>query len=325
MSLLAPAPAPLPSDPREPAAGPASTGPRARPRYRPLQGFGAAFTWGVRLLLGRRRRLIAICLLGALLGILVGTEGIPRFGANAEGLAAYALWQTFDESLLPYLIPLVALTLVAGGFQREVADRTLLYHLVRPISRRTLFLARFLAGVVVAVPVAILPLAFTLAFAGVDLPFSVWASLPVTAALGVLSAGAVYYLLAAWFRYGIIAGLIYTFAIDEVVRNATGSMQKLSALFYVRSVHHRLTDEAFAALSSAVREEVQNDQALSRKMREALDKIQSGQLGPGVIPDAERIAWMDPGTAALVLLAVTVGLLVLGLWIVSRKDYALKE
>lgn len=324
MSLLPPTPAsPDGAAPAPRAPGARPTGPR--PRHRPFQGFVPAYTFGLRLLVGRRWRLVLIAGLGTLLGVLMGAEvGAADALPREPGAAAHELWRRLDEALLPYLIPLVALALVAGGFQREVADRTLVYHLVRPISRRTLFLARFLAGLTVAVPTALLPALATLAFSGVDLPLGVWLSLPATTALGVLSAGAVYYLLAVWLRFGTIAGLVYTFAIDLLVRNATGSMQKLSALYYVRSVHHALTDDAFAALSPQVAEEVARADTLARQVREALDRVQAGAGGLEVLPEAERIGWMAPGPAALVLLGASLVLLLLGLRVVSRKDYPLK-
>lgn len=292
--------------------------------YRPFQGFWTAFTWGVRLLVGRRRRLITIVLVSGLLGFLIGTQGVGRRRLGIASDGAFDLWRAFDESLLPFLIPLVALTLVAGGFQREIADRTLVYHLVRPISRRALFLARFLSGVVVAIPVAVIPMATALAFADVDVPGAVWASLPLTAALGVLSAGAVYYLLSAWLKYGVIAGLVYTFALDNLIRNTPGSMQKLSALYYLRSVHHGLTDAGFAQLSPRVAERVREADDLVRRLQETAESLRRGQIDPSSLP-IPRIAWMGVSEASLVLLGVTVALLVVGLLIVSRKDYALKE
>lgn len=298
--------------------------PLVLPPYRPFQGFLPAYTWGVRLTLGRRRRLAIVLIFGALLGFLIGTQGIGRRRLHLPGDGAFDLWRAFDQSLLPYLIPLVALTLVAGGFQREIADRTLVYHLVRPISRRTLFLARFLAGVTVAAPVALVPMATAVATSDVNVPLVVWASLPVTATLGVLSAGAVYFLLSAWLRWGAIAGLVYTFALDNLIRNTPGSMQRLSASYYLRSVHHGLTDQAFAGLSPTVAGRLEQDADLLREAGQFEERAASGQFDPGMMPIA-RIPWMEVPEATLTLLGASAALLAVGLWIVSRRDYALKE
>jgi ABC-type transport system involved in multi-copper enzyme maturation permease subunit len=295
-------------------------GPRALRPYRPLQGFWPAFTWGLRLALGKTRRILIVGVLGTLVGYLVGSRGMSTSRAARMGFtdAAFDLWGDLDASLLRYVVPLVALVMVAGAFQREVTDRTLVFHLVRPISRRTLFLARFLAGVVVAIPVAVVPVASAVFFSGVPLPPEIWAGVVLAVALGVVSTGAIYYLLAAWLRFGTIAGLVYTFVIDSFVQGASGSMQKLSATFYVRSVLHDLTDAHFVAQSKQVARAVAGKKSVLEQADEAL-------RGGSVIPDAERIPWLATGDALVVLGVLTAVLLALGLWIVSRRDYSLKE
>lgn len=299
-------------------------GPRGHKPYRPLQGFWPAFTWGLRLALGKKRRLVIVAVLGTLVGYLVGTRGMSSERAHRSGFsdAVYDLWHDLDLSLLRFVVPLVALVLVAGAFQREVTDRTLVFHLVRPISRRTLFLARFLAGVLVAIPVAILPVGAAIAFSGVALPASAWAGIAFAVALGVLSTGAIYYLLAAWLRFGTIAGLVYTFVIDSFVQTAAGSMQKLSAMFYVRSVLHDLTDADFAAQSKSVAAAVASAATGAKGL---IEEAAGGKLRGSAIPDAQRIAWLSTGDALVVLAILTAALLALGLWIVSRRDYSLKE
>lgn len=285
--------------------------------YRPLQGFVPAYTWGLKILLGRRWRLVLVALLAAFVGYLVGTHGVGqsrRFGLEPD--PAYDLWKALDVSLLRFVIPLVALALVAPGFQREVSERTLVYHLVRPISRRTLFLARYLAGVTVAVPVGLIPMGTTLACAGLDLPSTVWTSLPLTVGLGVLATGAIYFLFAAWLRFGTIAGLVYTFVVDAFIQGASGSMQRLSATYYVRSVHHDLTDVAFAERSKAVAREIAKGKDMG---------VEDLLRGASPLHEAEPIGWLPWGEAVTVLVLVAAGLLALGLVIVSRRDYALKE
>jgi hypothetical protein len=286
-------------------------GPRGLKPYRPLQGFLPAFTWGIRLALGRLRRIVLVLLVGGLVGYLVGSQG-----PNPD--RAFALWRDLDVALLRFVVPLVALVLVAGGFQREVTDRTLVFHLVRPISRRTLFLARYCAGIVVAVPVAIVPVWTAIHFSGVTLPAETWLHVAFAVALGVLSTGAIYYLLAAWLRFGTIAGLVYTFVVDAFVQGASGSMQKLSATFYVRSVHHDLTDPVFRSMSPRIVSAMEESQDLGDVAARAL-------RGSNPIPDADQIDWLGTGDALTVVLVLTTAVLLLGLALVSRRDYSLKE
>jgi hypothetical protein len=298
-------------------AGAPLFGPRLERRQRPLQGFVPAFTWGLRVTLGRRRRLVMVALLGALVGLLVGTQGLGLDrGPLGKPDRVLDLWEALDTALLRFVIPLVALVMVAGGFQREVSERTLVFHLVRPISRRTLFVARYVAGTLLAVPMALVPVWTAMAFSGVRLPLQVWGSALAAVALGVLSTGAIYYLLAAWLRFGTIAGLVYTFVIDAFLQGASGTMQMLSATYYVRSVHHGLSDAAFGERSAAVLARLAEHGAPSE------DELLRGRLA---IPDAARIDWIPADQAALVLLALSAAVLALGLLLVSRRDYALKE
>jgi hypothetical protein len=290
---------------------------RVRRAPRPGQGFGVAFAWGLRLTLGRPGRLLAILGLGVLVGFLLGTEGVARRGSLTLGsdMAVHDLWDALAKNLLPLVVPLAALTLVAGAFQREVAERTLVFHLVRPISRKTLYLARYLAGVVVAIPAALVPLVTTMLASGVDLPASVWLALPLIVAAGVALSGAIYMLLAAWLRFGMIAGLVYTFVIESFLAASAGSAQRLSSTYYVSSLHHGLTDSAFAERSSFVRDRLAGRTSAPDDMEGAVRSFL----------EARQIDWLPADQALIAILLLTTGILAVGLWHVSRKDFPLKD
>lgn len=285
--------------------------------FRRWHGFGPAFGWGLKLTLGRPRRLLLIGLAGALVGFLLGTQGVARraYFIMTPDVVAHDLWDALANTLLPLAVPLAALTLVAGAFQREVADRTLVFHLVRPISRKTLYLARYLAGVLVAIPVALVPVAVTILSSGVDLPGSVWLSLPLTVTAGVALSGAIYMLLAAWLRFGMIAGLVYTFVIESFLAASAGSAQQLSSTYYVRSLHHGLTDGAFAERSSLVRDRVAGRMGAPEDIDSAARSFLEGR----------QIEWLPWNQALIAVALLTVAVLAVGLWHVSRKDFPLKD
>jgi ABC-type transport system involved in multi-copper enzyme maturation permease subunit len=280
-------------------------------------GFVPAFTWGVRLALGRRRRLLIVMLVTAGVGALAGFFSTHNdHGVRTPvGEGAFQLWDVLRAAVLPFCVPLAALTLVAGAFQREVSERTLVFHLVRPISRRTLYVARLLSASLVAIPVALLTPLTALAVAGLPLPASVAWSMVPTVGLGVLATGAMTALLSAWFRFGIIASLIYVFVIDSFMNEATGTMQRLSIVHHVLSLFHRFCDPAFSALSPRV-------QALTSEVVEP--KFDPENVVFQVL-ESPPIPWMEIGPASLVLLGTTVVTLVLGAWIVSKRDYPLKD
>ena len=288
---------------------------RTSPRG-PFAGFLPAFTWGLKLTVGRRKRIVIVSLIAIGVGLLAGwfAGHTERGTALSQERTAFQLWQILHEAVLPFCAPLVALTVVAGAFQREVSERTLVFHLVRPIARRTLFLARFLAAVVVAIPVALLTPLAALWISGLPLPAHVYLSLVPTVGLGVLAVGSLTYLLSAWFKHGIVASLIYVFLLDSFLSEANGSMQRLSTLHHMLSLHHRGTDAAFVALSSQVGQE----SALPIEGMDAASVVFSTL-------EAKQIPWMETGPALLVLVGITVVALALGAWKVSRRDYPLKD
>lgn len=282
----------------------------------PFAGFRPAFTWGLKLTVGRRKRMLIVSLAAVGVGLLAGWfAGHSEHGTElSQERTAYQLWRILHEALLPLCAPLVALTLVAGAFQREVSERTLVFHLVRPIARHTLFLARFLAAVLVAVPIALLTPLAALWISGLPLPAEVYLGLVPTVGLGVLAVGALTYLLSAWFKHGIVASLIYVFLLDSFLNEANGTMQRLSTLHHVLSLHHRSTDAAFATLSDQV----------GQFTTVPLQGMDAASVVFSTL-EAKQLAWMESGSAALVLAGVSVLALALGAWKVSRRDYPLKD
>lgn len=270
----------------------------------PMAGFLPVFLWGLRENLRLRKLLLRLGIavgIGAL-GALIVTQATEGGARNRY----YLLWEMLDVQLLLVILPLCALLLVGPMFSREVRQRTLVYHLVRPVSRTTIFLGRYAAGVVPAILVVLTAFFATVFFSGLDVPVSVWTGLAVTSLFGVIVLGAVYYVLAALFQRGLIAGLVYTFVIEGLVGNLPGTIQKLSVRYHLRSLHHGLTDTAFAERSERVAREV----ALTAKGGEGL---------------SIRVPLEEPTTAAVTLLIVAAGLLVFGAYRTSTRDFALKD
>ena len=155
----------------------------------------------------------------------------------------------------PPLLASLAVGLVVGVLQAatQIQDQTLVFLLVRPVRRSTVYYARYAAGLVPGVFAAVgMTLAAILA-TRVPLPLTATLAALGSAALSVCTIGALYYALAALFRRGLVAGLVYTFVVEGLFQGLPGSIQKLSLSHHIRSVFHRATDADFAALSSRVR------------------------------------------------------------------------
>jgi hypothetical protein len=274
------------------------------PSLRPLARFGTVLSWGLRRTFRSRRFAVT-----AVVALVVG-GGLGAV-AGRERDAVHALWELLGGGLLGVAVPLVALALVGGGFGEEVADQTLVYHLVRPVSRRTVFLARYVAGLLPALVVAAAMTVAAAVASGVGLPPSVLTASAVVAALGVTTVGALYYSLAALFRRGLVAGLVYTFVVEGFLQFLPGTTQKLSLMHHVTSVFHRWVDDDFAARSRQV----------ARAVREAAE---APPLTDMLVP-ALREEWTTVSSALVVCAVVVAVALALAGRAVARKDFPLKE
>ena len=223
--------------------------------------------------------------LGSWIGTLVGSEGDAPKG----------LFALLDGPVLGFGLPLAALLLAAEGYAREVSGQTIVYHLVRPIRRATFFLARFLSGWIPATLAGFLLVASVVTASGVATPAPAWLALAAISSLSALALGAVFYTLGALFRHGLVAGLIYAFAVETMLASVPGTMQKLSVMFHVRSLFRGWT----AGWLPRVEAEEEASFFFSRLLK---------------VEDA------PPGDAVLVLVLVAAAVLAFGAWKVTRRD-----
>lgn len=168
-------------------------------------GFLPVFAWGLRRVV-RWRKVLLVALVAIVGGIAIGR----LVAGAAEPMLVLA--RVMDRGVLRIGLPLIALLLAGESFAYEVQSRTLVYHLVRPVSRATIFVARFFSGYIPAVIVASLFVASIYGATGIDLGTRTWASIPLVVGLGVLALSAIYFTLSALLKHGLIAGLVYTFA-----------------------------------------------------------------------------------------------------------------
>lgn len=291
--------------PPHPSFLPPHPSPRRTAAVRPLEGFAAVFAWGLRRgFAGGRLRWVAgsVVGFGALLGLLLSQNSSP-----IEALHGF-----LDNGALGIAVPLVALALVGRGYAEEVSDQTLVYHLVRPVSRATVYLARFAAGAVPGVAASVAMVLALLATAGVALDPRTWVVVAGVAALGTLTVGAVYYALAAVLRRGLVGGLVYSLVVEGLFQFLPGATQKLSLMHHVRSLLHHGTDADFAARSRAIAE----------SLRAGAPTSSSGSRT--MIARSVEV-WSEPSTVYLVCGVVLVVALAVGALAVKRRDYALKD
>lgn len=285
--------------------------PDSLPPLPQFAGFRTVFRWGLfRGLRATRFRVAAILttVLGAGLGLAAAQDRFP----------VPIVWEIFDKGVIGIGVPLLALALVGSGYGEEVEEQTLVFHLVRPVSRSTVFLARYASGALPGMVAAALMAVAVVVVSGIGLGAGATLLLAGVAATGAATIGAVYYALAALFRRGLVAGLIYTFVGEGLFQWLPGGVQRLSIMHHVRSLFHRWTDGDFAALSDTVREAVAEARALE-------EGNTSGLATELMFRKAAAEPWTSTPAALLVCAGVIALALFLGARAVSRKDYALKD
>ncbi len=189
------------------------------------------------------------------------------------------------ELFTTFLLPLWCLSFATEGLGREREARNLIWLLIRPLPRWSIYLGKFLA---------LLPWSLALTLGGFALlclaapgpgPLAFQLYWPAVL-VGTLAFCAVFHLLGALFRRPAVVAILYSFFIETILGNLPGHMKRLSLSFYTRCV---MFDHAH---------------------------------GVGIQPERPQIYLPVDGTLALVLLlGVTLAALVVGTVWFSRREY----
>jgi ABC-2 type transport system permease protein len=212
--------------------------------------------------------------------------GIARalVGTDATALLMFSQLVVFSV-LVSFLLPMWTLSFATEGLGGEREAGSLIWLLTRPLSRPGIFLAKF---------VALLPWTVGLNVGGFALlclaggrPGALAFRLFWPAVLwATLAFSALFYLMGAWFRRPAVVAILYSFFLEIVVGNLPGYLKRVSIGFYARCL-----------------------------MFEAAE-------GYGIEPEKPSVYLPVEGDTALtVLVALTVGLLVVGMVVFAWKQY----
>jgi ABC-2 type transport system permease protein len=184
-----------------------------------------------------------------------------------------------------FLLPLWCLSFATEALGGEREGSSLVWLLTRPLSRPSLYFAKF---------VALLPWSFGLSVGG----FAVlclaggrpgWKALQLywpAVVCGTLAFSALYHLMGAFFKRPAVVALVYSFFLETLMGNMPGYLKRASISFYTRCM-----------------------------------MFDAGQ-DFGVEPEKPSVYLaVDGTTACLVLLGVTVVVLLLGMFLFARTEY----
>ncbi len=197
--------------------------------------------------LARSRRLLAVVAL-LLVPVLLALVYAASEGTQNGGNFAIEL---FDSLVLPILLPLTALIFATSALGGEIEDRTLVYLTLKPISRLTVIVAKFLAATLVSTVLVEASLAATylLATQGngnlADLGAILLAGLG-----GCVAYSSLFLLLGLWLpRRGLLVGFIYVLVWEGTASTLSTGLATFSVRRYVEgALHASLGSSSLAAL-----------------------------------------------------------------------------
>lgn len=179
----------------------------------------AWLTW--RQLFARRRAWLAAAVV--VLPFLI--TFFYRFASeDREGDRLIFLMNLNQNLVLGVLLPITALIFGTTTFGGEVEDGTLIYLLVRPVSRWQVVLVKFVvAALISAAVVSASVLLAWLALRNADLPGAFAKGFMISVTLGAAVYCGIFSCLGLFTRRGLVAGLIYTIVFENILaRNLPG-------------------------------------------------------------------------------------------------------
>ncbi|HVL23215.1 MAG TPA: ABC transporter permease subunit [Thermomicrobiales bacterium] len=144
------------------------------------------------------------------------------------------------------LLPLATLVLSTSALGDEVEDKTLQYLALKPITRTRIVLGKFLAVMLVTVPIVWIGVLLTWAvgsWGAYDaMRDMLWPMLAATL-VGMLGFGSVFLLLSLLIPRALLFGVFYVFIWESALSRFLPGIRSISISHYTRSMFVRLLDD----------------------------------------------------------------------------------
>ena len=218
-------------------------------------------------------------------GLADAILGIQGAFVDRSGLLVFSralVWSIF----LSFLLPIWSLSFATEALGGERESGSLIWLLTRPLPRPAVYLAKFFAFLPWALALnlggfAIMCLAA--GDAGRDAFGLYW-----TAVLGAtLAFGSLFHLMSAFFRRPAVIAIVYSFFLESFLGNMPGYMKRISIGYYGRCI-----------------------------------MFESAEQHGLPYPEVKSVYLpVDAATAWWVLAGITVGCLLIGMWVFARAEY----
>ena len=224
---------------------------------------------------------------GALAHVAVHqSEYMDRFRQETQPLAVFSRWVVF-LLFLGFLLPLFSLSFATGALGQEREGRSLVWLMTRPLPRSAVYLAKFLGMLPWCLALTVGGFGL-LCLAGGETGRKAFVLYAPGIFAGSLAFAALFHLFGALLPRPSIVALLYAFFFETLLSELPipGTLKRLSINYYTRCLLY----------SAAEGQDV---------------PVESSSL---FVP-------VSPTTAWAVLLGVTVGLTVLGMWLFAKMEH----
>lgn len=144
------------------------------------------------------------------------------------------------------LLPLATLVLATAAIGDEIEDRTLQYLALKPVSRFTIAFQKFLAVLVVAVPIIWAGIAATwliVSFGHLDAMRDLLVPALLSSLVAMLGFGSLFMLLSLVIQRALLVGVFYVFIWESALSQFLPGIRAISIRHYTQSYFVRLLDD----------------------------------------------------------------------------------
>lgn len=176
-------------------------------------------------------------------------------GSN-HAAGRHFLSDAFLQLLAPTVIPLATLILATNVLGNEIADRTLPYLFLKPLSRGRIVLEKYLGAVFLTGIAFAIGLIAAWAIVDVSRPSDVTstmlAALLIGAACAILAYGALFLLVSLVIPRALIVGIIYILLWESALARFIPGVKLLSIRHFSQSVFVRILGDSTVKLANAM-------------------------------------------------------------------------
>jgi ABC-type transport system involved in multi-copper enzyme maturation permease subunit len=144
------------------------------------------------------------------------------------------------------LLPLATLVIATSALGDEIEDKTLQYLTLKPIGRFQIVLAKFVAVLIVGLPIILAGLTATWLVASwgrLDAMRDMLWPMLAGATVGVLGFGAIFMLVSLFIQRALLVGIFYVFIWETALSRYLPGIRSFSIRHYTQSTFVRLVDD----------------------------------------------------------------------------------